>query len=162
MLGAIALALFSSSCASTGGTPRPFPTPGGAPSTPARSTGRSPGSRIVETALTFRGVPYRNGGSTPSGFDCSGFTQFVFAQHGLTLPREVRDQFRIGRSVKRGKQVPGDLIFFSTVAPGASHVGIALGDDAFVHAPSSRGVVRIERVTSSYWSRRLVGIRRLR
>lgn len=170
MLGAIALALFTSACASTGATPKPFPMPGGTaqapPAPPDRSAAKMPSDRaagtIVDTALTFRGVPYRNGGSTPSsGFDCSGFTQFVYARHGLTLPREVHDQFRMGRAVPRGRQQPGDLIFFTTVAPGASHVGISLGDDEFVHAPSSRGVVRVERMTSSYWARRVVGIRRM-
>lgn len=166
MLGAIALALVSAACATTGATPKPFPVPTHSPSPPAPapdSGGGSPlaGPTIVETALHLRGIPYRNGGSTPSGFDCSGFTQFVFATHGVALPREVQDQFRIGRAVTRGRQEPGDLIFFSTVAPGASHVGISLGDDTFVHAPSSRGVVRVERMTSTYWTRRLVGIRRV-
>lgn len=102
-----------------------------------------------------------NGGSDPRGFDCSGFTQYVFNRAGATLPRETRDQFLVGRAVPQGQQRPGDLIFFATTEPGASHVGIALGGDAFVHAPSSRGVVRVEYLTLPYWSRRLVGIRRV-
>jgi len=67
----------------------------------------------------------------------------------------------VGVPVSLGEQQPGDLIFFSTTAPGASHVGIALGGDGFVHAPSSRGVVRVESLTLPYWSTRLIGIRRL-
>ena len=112
-------------------------------------------------ALGLRGVPYRNGGSDPRGFDCSGFTQYVFAQAGTALPREVRDQFLVGSPVAPGEQRPGDLIFFTTTAPGASHVGIAIGGEQFVHAPSSRGVVRVESMSLPYWSRRLVGIRRI-
>ncbi|MEQ1727529.1 MAG: C40 family peptidase [Vicinamibacterales bacterium] len=117
--------------------------------------------RVVRAALELRGTPYRSGGSDLRGFDCSGFTQYVFNMAGTGLPRETRDQFLIGTTVARGQQRPGDLIFFSTTAPGASHVGIALGGDAFVHAPSSRGVVRVEYLTLPYWSRRLVGIRRI-
>jgi cell wall-associated NlpC family hydrolase len=116
---------------------------------------------VVRTAMELRGVPYRNGGSDLSGFDCSGFTQYVFAQAGRPLPRETREQFTVGIPVSPGEQQPGDLIFFTTTAPGASHVGIALGGDGFVHAPSSRGVVRVESLTLPYWSTRLIGIRRL-
>jgi cell wall-associated NlpC family hydrolase len=113
-------------------------------------------------ALGFRGVPYRNGGSDPSGFDCSGFIQYVFKHSGTVLPREVRDQFVLGEVVDRDDVQAGDLIFFETVARGASHVGLAIGGDEFVHAPSSRGVVRVERFTSTYWARRYVGTRRVR
>jgi cell wall-associated NlpC family hydrolase len=116
---------------------------------------------VITTALTFRGTPYRYGGSDPSGFDCSGFVQWVFALHGTALPREVRDQYRVGRDIDRDDVRPGDLLFFETVSRGASHVGIALGDGEFVHAPSSRGVVRVERFDGSYWSRRWVGARRV-
>ncbi len=143
-----------------------------APATPAAETPRAAepaeggttplaADRVVRAALELRGTPYRNGGSDPRGFDCSGFTQYVFNRAGTALPRETRDQFLVGTDVAAGQQRPGDLIFFSTTAPGASHVGIALGGDAFVHAPSSRGVVRVEYLTLPYWSRRLVGIRRV-
>jgi cell wall-associated NlpC family hydrolase len=108
------------------------------------------------------GAPYRNGGSTPAGFDCSGFVQYVFAQHGHKLPREVQAQFKVGERIDRDGIRPGDLVFFETVSRGASHVGIAMGDGQFVHAPSSRGVVRVERYTSEYWSKRWVGARRMR
>jgi cell wall-associated NlpC family hydrolase len=117
--------------------------------------------RLMATALALRGAPYRNGGSDPHGFDCSGFTQYVFAQTGTALPREVREQFLVGIPVPLGQQQPGDLIFFTTTTPGASHVGIAVGGEQFVHAPSSRGVVRVESMSLPYWSRRLVGIRRI-
>jgi cell wall-associated NlpC family hydrolase len=116
---------------------------------------------LVGTALALRGVPYRNGGGDRTGFDCSGFTQYVFAQHGFALPRAVRDQFTLGKTIKAGELSPGDLIFFTTNASGASHVAIAVGGDEFVHAPSSAGVVRVERLSSSYWGPRVLGIRRV-
>jgi cell wall-associated NlpC family hydrolase len=115
----------------------------------------------VGTALSLRGAPYRNGGSDPNGFDCSGFTQYVFAQFGVALPREVREQYREGKSIEPIDLAPGDLVFFSTTDPGVSHVAIVVGGDQFVHAPSSSGVVRVERLSSSYWSPRYVGARRI-
>lgn len=117
---------------------------------------------LTGTALTLRGTPYRNGGTDLTGFDCSGFTQYVFSQHGIALPRDVKDQFEVGSNIKPDDIVAGDLLFFTTVAPGASHVGISLGGDEFVHAPSSTGVVRVERLSSSYWSQRFVAARRIR
>jgi cell wall-associated NlpC family hydrolase len=118
-------------------------------------------SRLVREALDLRGTPYRNGGSDPSGFDCSGFTQWVFARVGVWLPRETRDQFQMGQPVRADTAQAGDLIFFSTTTRGASHVGISLGGDTFVHAPSSRGVVRVESLDVPYWSQRIVGVRRV-
>jgi peptidoglycan DL-endopeptidase CwlO len=119
------------------------------------------GYALAGTALGFRGIPYRNGGSDPSGFDCSGFTQYVFAQYGIALPREVREQFRVGTAVQPDDLAVGDIIFFTTTDPGPSHVAIAIGGDEFVHAPSSTGVVRVEHLSSSYWSPRYLGARRV-
>jgi cell wall-associated NlpC family hydrolase len=116
---------------------------------------------LVGTALQLRGVPYRDGGGDPFGFDCSGFTQYVFAQHHIGLPRAVRDQFKEGDVVDLKDLAPGDLLFFSTTESGASHVAIAVGSDEFVHAPSSTGVVRVERLSSGYWSQRYLGARRV-
>jgi len=155
----------ASACASTGAVPRPFPTPGGSPpvaAVPSPETRASfDGYVVTGTALALRGTPYRNGGTDPTGFDCSGFTQYVFAQHGLALPREVREQFHAGKAVKVDEVAPGDLLFFTTTDPGASHVAIALGSDEFVHAPSSDGVVRVERLSSTYWQPRFLGARRI-
>lgn len=163
----LALVALGAGCASTGVTPRPFPIPGGpSPSrpllteTPANESAAD-GRTLVDAALELRGIPYRNGGSDLRGFDCSGLTQYVFARHGRILPREVRDQFRVGEPIARDQILPGDLVFFSTTGPGPSHVAIAVSIDEFVHAPSSSGVVRIERIDSRYWMPRLVGIRRL-
>jgi len=85
----------------------------------------------------------------------------VFAQYGVVLPREVRDQFRVGKPVKPEDLAAGDMIFFTTTAPGPTHVAIAIGGDQFIHAPSSTGVVRIERIGSGYWAPRYLGARRL-
>ncbi len=79
----------------------------------------------------------------------------------MTVPRTVLDQFRSGRQVAGTQVAPGDLVFFATVAPGASHVGIAIGGDEFVHAPSGRGEVRVERMSAPYWSTRFIGARRV-
>ena len=119
------------------------------------------GYALVGTALSLRGSPYRNGGADPSGFDCSGFTQYVFHQYGISLPRDVREQYRLGKTVKPEELTAGDLIFFTTTDPGVSHVAIAVGGDEFVHAPSSSGVVRVEHLSSTYWAPRYVGARRV-
>lgn len=181
-------AALAGACASTGAVPRPFPTPnaptpsapgpgpqpsapvaGPTPSAPgpgptpsAPASGSSPiAYSVTGTALSLRGAPYRNGGSDPSGFDCSGFVRYVFSQHGVTVPRTVTDQFRAGKQVDQKQVEPGDLVFFTTVAPGASHVGIAIGGDEFVHAPSGTGEVRVERMNAPYWVTRFVGARRV-
>jgi cell wall-associated NlpC family hydrolase len=171
-----------SACAAKAGrpsapVPRPFPgaalPPGAVPepavepaSPPAvvrdpAAPAAGPLLDVVAMALGYRGVPYRDGGSDPSGFDCSGFIQYVFSQAGTILPREVRDQFRNGLAISSAEIKAGDLVFFETVSRGASHVGLAIGGGEFVHAPSSRGVVRVERLASTYWARRYVGARRI-
>ena len=123
--------------------------------------GSADGYSLSSAALSLRGAPYRFGGTDPNGFDCSGLVSYVFSQHGLTMPREARDQFKVGKSVARDRLEPGDLVFFSTVAPGASHVGIAIGGDQFVHAPSERGVVRVDQLSTQYWASRFIGAKRV-
>jgi cell wall-associated NlpC family hydrolase len=173
-LAILGLAALASACASSGAVPQPFPTPGGPPVArgspppgpqPTGTSGTMPfsdGYAIAGTALALRGAPYRNGGRDPSGFDCSGFIWYVLAQHGIRVARTVGEQFQEGVDVPIGALEAGDLVFFSTNTPGASHVGMAIGGDEFVHAPSGRGEVRVERFSSSYWSGRMVGVRRIR
>jgi cell wall-associated NlpC family hydrolase len=173
----LALALASVGCASSGAVPQPFPRPGGpGPGRPAATspipstapagvaTNASPaaGYAIAGTALGLRGTPYRNGGSDPSGFDCSGFIWYVFGQYGIRVPRTVGEQSREGTEVDPDALEPGDLLFFKTRGPSASHVGMAIGGDEFVHAPSSRGEVRVERLSAPYWASRYIGARRVR
>jgi cell wall-associated NlpC family hydrolase len=152
-----------SACASgSGAVPAPFPTPRPAATRLDPPLDAVDRPAVVGTALSLRGAPYRNGGSDPSGFDCSGFVAYVFAQQGFYMPRTVSEQFAQGQSVSQDAVEAGDLVFFSTVSPGASHVGIAISRDEFVHAPSSSGVVRVESLNASYWSARFVGTRRIR
>ena len=161
VLGALAA---TAACAATGAVPQPFPRPvDEVPSVPPEAPlPAGERSALVGTALSLRGAPYRNGGSDPSGFDCSGFVAYVFAQQGLYVPRTVSELYQLGHPVDQGSIEQGDLVFFSTIAPGASHVGIAVSGDEFVHAPSSSGVVRVEPMGASYWASRYVGARRLR
>ena len=144
----------------------PPATPPGRPGSPPVSGlpvgANTDGYALSSTALSLRGAPYRNGGVDPAnGFDCSGFVRYVYQQHGVPMPRAVREQFQVGKPVKRERLEPGDLVFFSTVAPGASHVGIMIGGDQFIHAPSERGVVRVENLTSQYWASRYLGAKRV-
>ncbi len=157
----------TSGCASSGAR-RPFPLPPVAPAPATIPEGLAvpmpemrDGYAIARTALALRGIPYVLGGADPHGFDCSGLVQYVFALNGLGLPRVVRDQYRYGEPVKLDELEPGDLVFFETKGDEVSHVGIAIGGDQFVHAPNSRGQVRISRLTSGYWGDRAIGARRL-
>jgi cell wall-associated NlpC family hydrolase len=156
---AVLVGTLGGGCASTGAVPRPFPVPGG--STESAGTRPISGSALASAALAFQGVPYRAAGADPSGFDCSGLVQYVFAQHGVAAPRSVVEQFRAGRPVGPERVEPGDLVFFKIDAREVSHVGIAVGDGRFVHAPSTRGTVRVEALDSPYWARRYAGARRV-
>jgi cell wall-associated NlpC family hydrolase len=123
------------------------------------------GDALVGTALGLLGVDYRLGGEEPAtGLDCSGMVRFVFERHHLTVPRTVAEQQRVGDRVDWNGLQAGDLIFFTTIGPGATHVGIVLGPDRpgeFVHAPGTGSVVRVDRYDAAYWRDRVVGIRRV-
>jgi cell wall-associated NlpC family hydrolase len=114
-------------------------------------------------ALDQLGVKYRFGGANPkSGFDCSGLVYFSAKESvGIKLPRRSVDQARLGRSIKKEELVLGDLVFFNTRGAKYSHVGIYLGDNLFVHAPSRNGVVSVVDMTQSYWAKRYNGARRI-
>jgi cell wall-associated NlpC family hydrolase len=117
---------------------------------------------LIRTAFGLRGIQYRLGGESPSdGFDCSGFIRYLFGHHRLEVPRTVSEQYAWGSEVSTSDIRQGDLVFFSTVAPGASHVGLALGQGTFIHAPGAGGAVRVERLDTPYWRERIVGVRRL-
>lgn len=116
--------------------------------------------RTISLALQYEGVPYVFGGTTPNGFDCSGFTRYVFARAGMSLPRTADAQYEIGTPVSLSRLQPGDLVFFTTYEAGASHVGIYLGDGEFVSATSSRGVA-VASLYSGYWGDRYIGARRI-
>lgn len=118
---------------------------------------------LVFSALGFMGIPYVWGGSSPeTGFDCSGFVQYVFRQTvGMVLPRSSFDQIRQGIAVARDDLRPGDLVFFNTMRATASHVGIYIGDNRFIHAPRRGKTVEIAEFTNSYWQARFDGARRM-
>lgn len=127
---------------------------------PKQQVSRSDSSSLVEKALSLIGVPYVFGGTSRSGFDCSGFTQYVFKGFGISLPRTAAEQFNVGSSVSRAQLQPGDLVFFTTYASGASHVGIYIGGGSFVHASNS-GVCTTS-LSESYYASRYLGARRVR
>lgn len=106
-------------------------------------------------------MPYRLGGNDPRGFDCSGLVAYAFELHGVKLPRTVPTLFAFSQPVPRTSIAPGDLLFFATAGDGPSHVAMALDGTRFIHAPSSRGVVRIERLDQTYWAQRFLGARRV-
>lgn len=116
--------------------------------------------RITQTSFRYVGVPYRFGGTSPNGFDCSGFVQFVYGNNGVNLPRTADQQFEMGQPVSYQRLQPGDLVFFSTYAPGPSHSGIYLGNGKFISSTSSRGVV-VDSLGSGYWGARYIGARRV-
>ena len=115
---------------------------------------------ILSTAARYKGVPYYFGGTTPRGFDCSGYVQYVFRQRGAQLTRTADTQFLEGMSLRKSQLKPGDLVFFSTYEAGASHVGIYAGNGQFWNATSSRGVMLCQ-LNDSYWGPRYYGARRV-
>ena len=116
--------------------------------------------RLLQSSFQHIGVPYWFGGTTPRGFDCSGFTRYVFANIGVNLPRMADGQFAVGRPVSVERLQPGDLVFFETYEPGPSHVGIYTGNSQFISATSSRGVV-VADLFGHYWGERYIGARRV-
>ncbi len=120
-------------------------------------------SRLIHSALSYRGIPYVYGGSGRSGFDCSGFTRFVYMHYGIHLPHNAKEQFEIGEHISRKDLRPGDLVFFHTVSSGISHVGMYIGHDRFVQASSRRdGGVRVDSLDEAYYNQAYRGARRYR
>jgi cell wall-associated NlpC family hydrolase len=112
--------------------------------------------RVVAEALRHLGTPYRYGGGSPSGFDCSGLIMYVYARVGVELPHNAAVQYGGGRSVKRAALVPGDLVFFN----GLSHAGIYVGRGRFVHSPQTGDVVKVSRLGEGWYRATYVGARR--
>lgn len=135
----------------------------GSSSTPTKSVSSSSTSKtsaIITTAKKYIGVKYVWGGTTPSGFDCSGYTQYVFAQHGISLPRVSRDQYSRGTSVSFENLKSGDLVFFSLDGDKViDHVGIFIGNGEFINASSSKGVTIYP--MGSYWKSKYIGAKRV-
>ena len=116
---------------------------------------------VVQTALSLVGYPYRMGGDRPeTGFDCSGFVQYVFKVHGITLPRTTRQQLKVGRRVFRRKFKPGDLLFFK-ISRNHYHVGIYIGHGKMIHVSFREKKVIIENVKTSYWMKKFYRAKRV-
>lgn len=137
---------------SSSGSSRPN-TSGSSNVPPATSYNSSLGSQIVAYAKNFIGVPYVWGGTTPNGFDCSGYVQYVYRQFGISLPRTTYSQVAMGRSVSRSELQPGDLVFFRS----AGHVGIYVGNEMYIHAPQTGRTISIDSMAnrSLYAARRV-------
>ena len=119
------------------------------------------GLLVAQHAQNFLGRPYVWGGTNPNGFDCSGFTQYVLSQFGITVPRNSYDQFQVGKSVNKKDLQPGDLVFFTTYAPGPSHLGIYVGDGKFVHALNQDKGVTTSTLDNEYYRDRFLGGKRV-
>ncbi|MDP5284092.1 NlpC/P60 family protein [Shouchella clausii] len=115
-------------------------------------------SGLISSAQSAIGVPYAWGGTSMSGFDCSGFIQYIFRQNGVSVPRTASEQWNKGTSVSSPSV--GDVVFFETYKAGPSHNGIYIGDNKFIHAGSSRGV-EVADMNNSYWKPRYLGAKRL-
>jgi cell wall-associated NlpC family hydrolase len=125
--------------------------------------GSTAAKHISIYARNLLGTPYKYGGNSPdTGFDCSGFVDYVFRHTvGIRLPRSSYEISHLGHAVKRGELSTGDLVFFNTLHRKFSHVGIYLGNERFIHAPSSGGKVRTEDMREAYWQSHYDGARRI-
>ena len=122
----------------------------------------SKASELVVSAMGALGVPYRRGGSSFDGFDCSGFVRAMVEQTaGLILPRKAEQQAAATQKIDKKDLQPGDLVFFNTMRRAFSHVGIYLGDGKFIHSPKPGAEVRVEDMGQPYWTRRFDGARRV-
>jgi cell wall-associated NlpC family hydrolase len=130
----------------------------------ARPLGRQGSNEVIIHALSQVGVPYRYGGTSPeTGFDCSGLIDYVFREAvDLKLPRTTRELIDIkAEAIDRKDLQAGDLIYFNTRGGRVSHIGIYVGEDRFVHAPSTGGSVRIDKLNTAYWTKFYVGAKRV-
>lgn len=118
---------------------------------------------LINNAMQLIGVRYRWGGNTPqSGLDCSGFVRYVFNDtFGFLLPRKSAQMSQVGLEVRKDELRPGDLVFFNTMRHAFSHVGIYVGDNKFIHAPSKGKSIRVDDMTKAYWEKRYNGARRM-
>lgn len=135
---------------------------GGAVSTTIKKSSR--GSEIVAIAKRYLGTPYVYGGTTPSGFDCSGFTSYVYKKYGYPINRTASAQMSNGSKVSKANLQPGDLVFFkspSRPSAAAGHVGIYVGNGNFIHSPNSNSYVKISPLSSSYYAKNYCGARRV-
>ncbi|MBI5015170.1 MAG: LysM peptidoglycan-binding domain-containing protein [Deltaproteobacteria bacterium] len=118
-------------------------------------------ARVIRVAKKMLGIPYRFGGNSARGIDCSAYVQKVFRFLNMPLPRTAREQYEVGSEVERGELATGDLVFFRTYARYPSHVGIYLGDNQFIHASSKGKSVTIDSLDEPFYSKRFIGAKRV-
>lgn len=119
------------------------------------------GKKVASSAQNLLGAPYAWGGTGPRAFDCSGFTQYVYSQNGIKVPRNTYEQYHRGKAIPTSELRPGDLVFFSTYAPGPSHIGIYVGEGEFIHALNQERGVITSKLDSNYYKERYLGARRM-
>lgn len=118
-------------------------------------------TQIGSVALNLYGTPYKFGGTTPAGFDCSGYIRYVYNKFDISLPRTSAEQFKVGETVAKDKLQPGDMVFFAnTYKKGISHTGIYLGNGEFISA-KSKGILKANLNTDPYWAPKYAGAKRL-
>lgn len=133
-----------------------------APTAPSRSGDSADASRLLADAAQYLGTPYKYGGSGPGGFDCSGFTSYIFGRAGINLPRTAAGQYTVGVAVDKANLMPGDLVLFSCGSGGVDHAGIYSGNGQFIHSSSPRsGGVIYSSLNEGYYLRTYVGARRV-
>jgi len=136
------------------------PAPSPAPQIVMKKNANPTTAGIITTSRKYLGVPYKFGGTTPKGFDCSGYLQYIFNENGMQIPRTADEQYKIGTSITQNQLQSGDLVFFTTYEKGASHCGLYLGDGKFIHASSSKGI-HIDELNNFYWKPRYIGAKRI-
>ena len=132
----------------------------GCSSTPATHTGNA-AQQGAAIAQSLAGSPYRYGGATPRGFDCSGLVYYAYRKAGVSVPRTTREQYKRSERISLSEIHRGDLLFFKLSSRGVSHVGIYTGNGRFIHAPSSGKRVSYAKLSNPYWKKRLLGAGRI-
>lgn len=126
-------------------------------------TGKGEANELISSAMGFLGVAYRFGGTSPTGFDCSGFMQYVFRNaYAVNLPRTSAEQATMGVAVSRADLQPGDMVFFRTSGSRISHVGMYVGNDRFIHAPRTGKRIEITSLSNKYWNSKYATARRVK
>lgn len=130
---------------------------------PRVSGGKNDADDIIASAMGFLGVAYRFGGVSPTGFDCSGFMQYIFRKtYAVNLPRTSAEQAAVGTHVNRADLQPGDMVFFRTAGSRISHVGMYIGNNRFIHAPRTGKNIEITSLSNKYWDSKYATARRVK
>jgi len=153
------LAVVLAGCA---GAPPPKPIITPIPITRTTEAATPAQAQVIKTAQSLLGTPYQYGGTTPNGFDCSGFIYYVYRQAaGVTLPRETQGLIQIGHPIEITDLRPADIVYFKIDRREPLHAGIYVGNGQFIHAPSTNGQVNLQELDSDYWKSRYQGARRV-